>query len=366
MAATNSSPHTDAAPTNPRPLLRLEGVTKHFPIRKGFFNRQVGAVQAVTNIDLTVFQGETLGVVGESGCGKSTLGRCILQLLRPTGGRVLLDDADLTRLSSRQLRPLRKDMQIVFQNPYSSLDPRMTIGETLAEPLQVHRVCRGAALERRVAELLDKVGLPKDAARRYPHEFSGGQRQRVGIARAIALNPRFIVADEPVSALDVSVQAQILNLLADLKRDFGLTYLFIAHNLSVVEYISDRVAVMYLGGIVELAPAQALYRTPLHPYTQALLSAIPMPDPDADRSQRLLLGGDLPNPANPPAGCRFHTRCPYAVERCRQEAPQGIEYLPGHVAYCHRVPEINDLAALSAQFSGKNPASTSGSAGTTP
>jgi oligopeptide transport system ATP-binding protein len=328
------------------PLIRLEGLTKHFPIHKGFFNRKVGEVQAVTNVDLSIYAGETLGVVGESGCGKSTLGRCILQLLRPSAGQVYLQDRELTRLHNRELRPLRKEMQIIFQNPYSSLDPRMTIGETVSEPLQVHRLYQGKALNQRVQELLDMVGLPRDAARRYPHEFSGGQRQRVGIARAIALNPRFIVADEPVSALDVSIQAQILNLLDDLKKSIGLTYLFIAHNLSVVEYISDRVAVMYLGKIVEIAPAAQLYKQPLHPYTKALLSAIPVPDPTVDHSKRVLLQGDLPNPANPPTGCRFHTRCPYVVEKCRQEVPQGIEYMPGHIGYCHRIPEINDLPGI--------------------
>jgi oligopeptide transport system ATP-binding protein len=337
---------TGAEASSPQSLIRLEGLTKHFPIHKGFFGRKVGEVQAVTNVDLTIFQGETLGLVGESGCGKSTVGRCILQLLRPSGGHVFLDDQDLTQLPNRALRSLRKDMQIVFQNPYSSLDPRMSIGATLAEPLQVHHLYQGKALEQRVYELLDMVGLPRDAFRRYPHEFSGGQRQRVGIARAIALNPRFIVADEPVSALDVSIQAQILNLLDDLKKQFNLTYLFIAHNLSVVEYISDRVAVMYLGKMAEIAPAAQLYRNPLHPYTQALLSAIPVPDPDADHSRRMLLQGDLPSPSNPPTGCRFHTRCPYVVEKCKQVAPEGVEYLPGHVAYCHRVPEINDLPKL--------------------
>lgn len=339
-----SEQSTPSAP--PQPFIKLEKLSKHFPIHKGFFNRKVGEVQAVTEIDLDIYAGETLGVVGESGCGKSTLGRSILQLLRPSAGRVLLDGTDLCTLSNRQLQPLRREMQIVFQNPYSSLDPRMTIGETVAEPLKVHHLYKGPALTQRVAELLDMVGLPRDAFRRYPHEFSGGQRQRVGIARAIALNPRFIVADEPVSALDVSVQAQILNLLDDLKKEFKLTYLFIAHNLSVVEYISDRVAVMYLGKIVEMAPASSLYHQPLHPYTKALLSAIPVPDPTVDLSQRVLLQGDLPSPSNPPSGCRFHTRCPYVVDKCRSEVPAGIEYLPGHVAYCHRVPEINQLPPL--------------------
>lgn len=331
----------------PQPFIRLEKVSKHFPIHKGFFNRKVGEVQAVTEIDLDIYGGETLGVVGESGCGKSTLGRSILQLLRPSAGRVLLDGTDLCTLSNRQLQPLRRQMQIVFQNPYSSLDPRMTIGETVAEPLRVHHLYKGPALTQRVAELLDMVGLPRDAFRRYPHEFSGGQRQRVGIARAIALNPRFIVADEPVSALDVSVQAQILNLMDDLKKEFKLTYLFIAHNLSVVEYISDRVAVMYLGKIVEIAPAASLYHQPLHPYTKALLSAIPVPDPTVDLSKRVLLQGDLPSPSHPPSGCRFHTRCPYVVDKCKTEVPEGIEYLPGHVAYCHLVPEINQLPPIS-------------------
>jgi len=343
MSTTPIIEEQPGAAASHEPLIRLEGLTKHFPIHKGFFNRQVGEVQAVTNVDLTIYQGETLGVVGESGCGKSTLGRTILQLLRPSAGHVYLDNRDLTELNNRQLQPLRKDMQMIFQNPYSSLDPRMTIGETVAEPLQVHHLYKGKALENRVYELLDMVGLPRDAYRRYPHEFSGGQRQRVGIARAISLNPRFIVADEPVSALDVSIQAQILNLLDDLKKTFNLTYLFIAHNLSVVEYISDRVAVMYLGKIVEVAPASSLYKMPLHPYTKALLSAIPLPDPTVDHSQRVLLQGDLPNPANPPTGCRFHTRCPYVIERCRVEVPQGIEYLPGHIGYCHRIPEINSL-----------------------
>jgi oligopeptide/dipeptide ABC transporter ATP-binding protein len=285
--------------------------------------------------------------VGESGCGKSTLGRCILQLIRPTSGKVYLEDTELTALPRRELRAVRRSMQIVFQNPYSSLDPRMTIGQTLAEPLDVHRLAFGQEREKRVYELLDMVGLPRNAFHRYPHEFSGGQRQRVGIARALALNPRFIVADEPVSALDVSIQAQILNLLDDLKKSLNLTYLFIAHNLSVVEYISDRVAVMYLGKVVEVAPAAELYKKPLHPYTQALLSAIPLPDPTADRSQRIFLQGDLPNPANPPKGCRFHTRCPYVQEKCRQVVPEEIEYLPGRMAACHFVPEINQIPAPS-------------------
>ncbi|MEB3287539.1 MAG: dipeptide ABC transporter ATP-binding protein [Vampirovibrionales bacterium] len=324
------------------PLIQLEHLSKRFPIRKGLFNRQVGEVQAVSDINMSIYPGETLGLVGESGCGKSTLGRCILQLIRPSEGKVIYAGQDLAKLSHQALRPLRKDLQIVFQNPYSSLNPRMTIGDTLAEPLQIHRLATGSGMRSRVQELLDMVGLPRDAAERYPHEFSGGQRQRVGIARALALNPRFIVADEPVSALDVSVQAQILNLLQSLKKDLGLTYLFIAHNLSVVEYISDRVMVMYLGQIVEIAPAKTLYKNPLHPYTKALMSAIPLPDPVLARKEdnRIRLVGDLPNPANPPAGCRFHTRCPYATQRCQVEVPQAVEYEPGHTAYCYRIPEI--------------------------
>ncbi len=322
-------------------LISLENVTKSFPIKKGFFNRTVGQIQAVTNVSLDIYKGETLGIVGESGCGKSTLGRCILQLIRPTSGRVLFEGQDLTQLNNRQMRPIRRDMQIVFQNPYSSLDPRMTIGNTLAEPFLIHNMARGKKLRDEVRGLLDLVGLPSSAINRYPHELSGGQRQRVGIARAIALKPKFIVADEPVSALDVSVQAQILNLMMDLKKEFGLTYLFIAHNLSVVEYISDRVAVMYLGKIIETAPARQLYEKPLHPYTQALLSAISIPDPDFDHSKRILLEGDLPSPANPPSGCRFHTRCPYKIEVCEQVVPENETFLPDHIAQCHRVREIS-------------------------
>lgn len=324
-------------------LISLEHVTKHFPVKKGMFNRTVGQIQAVTDISLDIYRGETLGVVGESGCGKSTLGRCILQLIRPTSGQVVFEGRDLTQLSGKQLRPIRKDMQIVFQNPYSSLDPRMTIGDTLAEPFVIHRIARGRQLRSEVATLLDRVGLPQSASARYPHELSGGQRQRVGIARALALKPKFIVADEPVSALDVSIQAQILNLLMDLKAELGLTYLFIAHNLSVVEYISDRVAVMYLGQIVEIAPARQLYQNPLHPYSKALLSAISIPDPEYDHSQRLLLEGDLPSPANPPSGCRFHTRCRFSMELCQQVNPWSEEYLSQHAVYCHRAREINLL-----------------------
>lgn len=327
------------------PLVQLRNLSKEFPIRKGVFNQQVGSVKAVTDISLDIFSGETLGVVGESGCGKSTLGRCILQLIRPTAGEVIYNGKNLSALPNKALRPLRKDLQIVFQNPYSSLNPRMTIGDILSEPLEIHKLAKGPALSQRVYQLLDMVGLPKDAFNRYPHEFSGGQRQRVGIARALALNPKFIVADEPVSALDVSVQAQILNLLQTLKHELGLTYLFIAHNLSVVEYISDRVMVMYLGQVVEIASVATLYKNPLHPYTQALMSAIPLPNPKLARQEtnRIRLVGDLPNPANPPSGCRFHTRCPYAIEECKIQHPPAVESEPGHIAYCIRIPEIQKL-----------------------
>lgn len=341
--ATQIVPESTSPALQPERLIQLEGVTKTFPIKKGFFNRMVGQIQAVTDVSLDIYKGETLGVVGESGCGKSTLGRTILQLIRPTSGKILFEGRDLAALSHSELRPLRRDMQIVFQNPYSSLDPRMRIGDTVAEPLIIHNVAKGAKLEQDVRNLLDLVGLPRSAYERYPHEMSGGQRQRVGIARALALKPKFIVADEPVSALDVSVQAQILNLMMDLKKEFGLTYLFIAHNLSVVEYISDRVAVMYLGRIVEVAPAGQLYRKPLHPYTQALLSAISIPDPDYDHSNRILLEGDLPSPANPPEGCRFNTRCPHRQDICTQTVPPLAGYLPGQEAACHFAREINGL-----------------------
>jgi oligopeptide/dipeptide ABC transporter ATP-binding protein len=322
------------------PLITVSNLSKRFPIRKGFFGRTVGHIHAVSDVSFDIAPGETLGLVGESGCGKSTLGRCLLQLIPPSEGSVLLDGQELVGLPGKRLRPLRRDMQIIFQNPYSSLDPRMSIGDTLAEPLQIHKLAKGKVLRKRVLELLDRVGLPQDAYYRYPHEFSGGQRQRVGIARALALNPKFIVADEPVSALDVSIQAQILNLLMDLKRDMGLTYLFISHNLSVVEHISDRVAVMYLGQMVEWGSVDDLYHRSLHPYTKALLSAIPIPDPDIHKPERILLSGDLPDPAHPPSGCRFHTRCPFVVDQCKTDVPQPEELELGHWVRCHRAREL--------------------------
>lgn len=322
-------------------LVRIENLSKYFPIKKGLFNKTVGYVQAVNNVNLTIKEGETLGLVGESGCGKSTTGRCILRLLSPTSGDVFFDDRDIFTNDSFLLNTLRKEMQIIFQNPYSSLDPRMTVNQIVSEPLIIHKVCERNQIQKRVIELLDTVGIAKSMLNRYPHEFSGGQRQRIGIARALALNPRFIVADEPVSALDVSIQAQILNLMFDLKKELNLTYLFISHNLSVVQYVSDRVAVMYLGEIVELAPADILYAQPLHPYTEALLSAIPIPDPTLERPERILLEGDVPSPEDPPSGCRFHTRCLYKKEICSQLTPQIEEKQAGHFAKCHFAKELS-------------------------
>jgi oligopeptide/dipeptide ABC transporter ATP-binding protein len=326
--------------TETEELLRIQGIKKHFPIRKGFFNKQVGAVRALDGIDLSIRKGETLGLVGESGCGKSTLGRVILRLLPATAGSVTFEGKDVLGSSEKQMKAFRRHMQIVFQNPYASLDPRMTIRQIIQEPLEVHNAAVGSELRDQVLGLLKLVGLSEEMADRYPHEFSGGQRQRVGIARALALRPKLIVADEPVSALDVSVQAQILNLLISLKSEFQLTYLFIAHNLDVVRYVSDRIAVMYLGRIVEIGECDDVYKTPLHPYTKALISAAPVPDPNYDRSNRVLLQGDLPSPANPPSGCRFHTRCPMARERCKVDDPELRELAPGHFSACHFAEEL--------------------------
>ena len=326
-------PSGSAQPRNV--LVSIRGVKKHFPIKKGFFNRQVGAVRALDGIDLEVFQGETLGLVGESGCGKSTLGRVLMRLLPATEGTVHIDNVDILNCDSQTMHRMRRQMQIVFQNPYASLDPRMTVGQSISEPLEVHKVASGNELRKQVTDLMNLAGLSTAMFDRYPHEFSGGQRQRVGIARALALRPKLIVLDEPVSALDVSVQAQILNLLIDLRKEFGLTYIFIAHNLDVVRYISDRIAVMYLGSIAEIGRTSDVYTSPLHPYTKALISAAPIPDPDFDRGGRIILQGDLPSPANPPSGCRFHTRCFMAQPNCVTDVPPLREITPGHHAACH-------------------------------
>jgi oligopeptide transport system ATP-binding protein len=328
----------DLAMPDDRVLLRVESLVKHFPILSGVFQRQVGVVHAVDNISFQVYKGDTFGLVGESGCGKSTAGRTILQLYRPTAGHVYFKDVDLVNLKGEDLRRMRRGMQMIFQDPYASLNPRMTIAETIAEPLQVHNMASGPQIKERVEELLNLVRLSRGYAMRYPHEFSGGQRQRIGIARALALQPEFIVCDEPISALDVSIQAQVINLLEDLQEKFGLTYLFIAHDLSVVRHISDRVAVMYLGILVELAGRDELYSHPLHPYTQALLSAVPVPDPVIEeKRQRIILEGDVPSPVNPPSGCRFRTRCPLAEKICAEQVPAWRDVAPDHWVACHMI-----------------------------
>ncbi|MEK3792568.1 dipeptide ABC transporter ATP-binding protein [Paenibacillus sp. FSL R7-0204] len=315
-------------------LLEVCNLKKHYPIRRGFFSKQVGAVKAVDGITLSVEQGETLAVVGESGCGKSTTGRAILRLIEPTEGEIIFGGTDVRSLNTEQLRRFRTDMQMVFQDPYASLDPRWTVQRILEEPLRTHGSAPAGELKSRVEQLMEVVGLSPYQAHRFPHEFSGGQRQRIGIARALALNPKFIVCDEPVSALDVSIQAQVLNLMQDLQEQYGLTYMFISHDLSVVKFISDRVAVMYLGRIVELAPTKALFAKPLHPYTQALMSAVPVPNPGL-KKQRIVLTGDVPNPETPPTGCAFHPRCPHAMDRCKSEAPVLRELDSGHQVACH-------------------------------
>jgi oligopeptide transport system ATP-binding protein len=318
-------------------LLQVQDLVMHFPLTQGIiFQRKVGAVRAVDGLSFAIRKGETMGLVGESGCGKSTTGRAILQLHRPTSGTVQFEGVELTRLKGEPLRKMRRQMQMIFQDPYASLNPRMTVGSIIGEPLDIHNLAKGKEKQQRVEELLRVVGLNPYFANRYPHEFSGGQRQRIGIARALAVNPSFIVCDEPISALDVSIQAQIINLLEELQDEFGLTYLFIAHDLSVVRHISDRIAVMYLGKIVELADRLDLYENPLHPYTKALLSAVPIPDPVIERKrERIILTGDVPSPVAPPPGCRFHTRCPLADTICREQEPEFREVTPGHWAACH-------------------------------
>jgi peptide/nickel transport system ATP-binding protein len=337
------APAPAPATTNGNALVELEHLKVYFPIKSGLvLDRHIGDVRAVDDVSLSIERGETLGLVGESGSGKTTVGRAIIRLYEPTAGTIRFDGQDITNLSEGQLRPLRRRMQMVFQDPFASLNPRHSIGRMIGEPLRVHGLARGRTAARRVRELLEIVGLPADAATRYAHEFSGGQRQRIGIARALAVNPDFIVADEPVSALDVSIQAQIINLLENLQSEFELTYLFIAHDLAVVRHISDRIAVMYLGWIVEVSPADELYETPLHPYTISLLSAVPIPDPEVEKQREtILLAGDLPSPANPPAACRFHTRCPYMQPtRCQEEVPPLRELQPGHFVACHWAEQI--------------------------
>jgi oligopeptide transport system ATP-binding protein len=323
-------------------ILKVEHLKKYFPIRRGVFRKVVGAVKAVDDVSFDVFQGETLGLVGESGCGKTTTGRTIIRLYAPTEGRVIFQGIDLARMTGSQLRQVRRKIQMIFQDPYASLNPRLNVLGIVGEPLEIFNVARGKEKQDRVAELLHMVGLNPALMNRYPHEFSGGQRQRIGLARSLALNPDVIICDEPISALDVSIQAQVVNLLEELQEKLGLTYIFIAHDLSMVRHISKRVAVMYLGKVVELTDRETLYRNPLHPYTQALLSAIPVPDPFIEeKRQRIILEGDLPSPANPPPGCNFNTRCPFVIDICREVEPEFLEVEPGHSCACHLVKPKN-------------------------
>jgi oligopeptide transport system ATP-binding protein len=326
-------------------LVEVEDLYKYFPIHAGLMSRHVADVKAVDGVSFSIERGETLGLVGESGSGKTTIGRLLLRLLAETKGQIRFEGRDVVAMGRSELRRLRREVQIIFQDPFASLNPRMTVGDIIAEPIRIHGIAKGKGVQDRVQDLIKRVGLRPYHVNRYPHEFSGGQRQRIGIARALAVDPKFIVCDEPVSALDVSIQAQVINLLEDLQEQFSLTYLFIAHDLSVVRHISDRVAVMYVGKIVERAPSDSLYVNPLHPYTQALLSAIPIPDPQLEkRRKRIVLSGDIPSPVSPPSGCRFHTRCPVAFERCAIEEPPLVEYSAGHFAACHWVAEHDGRA----------------------
>ncbi|KYG30865.1 ABC transporter ATP-binding protein [Alkalihalobacillus trypoxylicola] len=331
----NQDPLISANEVTDEKLLEVKGLEKHFPIKKGFFQRTVGSVKAVDDISFYVKKGETFGLVGESGCGKSTTGRTLMRLYEPTNGQIIFDGQDISNLKERKILPIRKDIQMVFQDPYSSLNPRKTIKTILSEPLQVHNLYKGKQRQEYIEDLMDKVGLNPDYVDRYPHEFSGGQRQRIGIARALTLNPKMIIGDEPVSALDVSVQSQILNLFKDLQGEFNLTYLFIAHDLGVVKHVSDRIGVMYLGKMMEIASKKDLYNEPLHPYTQALLSAVPRSHPTEVKRERIILKGEIPSPANPPKGCVFHTRCPAAMDTCKEIVPEFKEIKPNHFAACH-------------------------------
>ena len=326
------------APGAAEPILEVAGLCKHFPIRAGIVSRTVGYVRAVDGVSFTIGRGETLGLVGESGCGKSTAGKTVLKLIEPTAGTIRLGGRDVTRLGRSGMRPLRREMQLIFQDPFSSLNPRMRAGDIVAEPLSLHRAASKKEREERVAAVFERVGLRPGQARDFPHQFSGGQRQRIGIARALVLGPSLIVGDEPVSALDVSIQAQVINLLMDLQDEYRLSYLFISHDLAVVRHISHRIAVMYLGRIVEMTGKRSLFASPLHPYTEALLSAVPVPDPAARRGRRIILKGDVPSPIHPPGGCHFHERCPHVMERCRHEAPRLAEARPGHWVSCHLHP----------------------------
>jgi oligopeptide/dipeptide ABC transporter ATP-binding protein len=346
-------------------LLEVDHLVKHFPIKSGvLIDREIGRVRAVDDVSFRVTEGETLGLVGESGCGKSTLCRTVLRLIEPTSGSVRFDGREIATVSRRELRPLRREMQMIFQDPYASLNPRKRVGQIVGDPLALHGVASGAELRSQVQELLERVGLNPEHYNRYPHEFSGGQRQRIGIARALALRPKLIIADEPVSALDVSIQAQIINLLDDLQDEFKLTYLFVAHDLSVVRHVSDRIAVMYLGKIMEVSPAEELYTKPIHPYTSALLAAIPIPDPRENRQrERIVVSGEPPNPITPPSGCVFHPRCPRATQICREEEPPLARYPNGHLAACHHPMNVTEAEIRGCE---KDPCSPMSAADTLP